>query len=444
LTGIALSDRRRPLQIATTHKNTDFDALASTFAATILYPGTVAVLPSSLNPNVRAFLSIHKDLFPVLRFEDVEPNRVNRLVVVDVNRWSRLGRIKVLREKEGLDILLWDHHTGEGDIPARWRCQEEMGATITLMIRHLKAENRPISPIQATLFLAGLYEDTGHLTFPSCRAEDAYAAAFLLENEADLNIMSSFLRPAYGEKQKDILFQMLQKAKRSRINGYAVSINKIEVKGHVDSLALVVRMYRDIVNVDAAFGVFVLKDRGHCMVIGRSAAAGLDVGMIMRSLGGGGHPGAGSAMLKNAKPEAVEQMIRSLIEGNQQASVQIHDLMSFPVFSVPQDASMGKVAEILRKRGCTGLPVVDGDRLVGMISRRDFGKIKKESQLSAPVKAFMSTDVKTIEPGMSPMAAARLMVKYDVGRLPVMEDGRIIGIVTRSDTMLYFYDLLPD
>ena len=42
------------------------------------------------------------------------------------------------------------------------------------------------------------------------------------------------------------------------------------------------------------------------------------------------------------------------------------------------------------------------------------------------------------------MAAARLMVKHDVGRLPVIEDGKIIGIVTRSDTMLYFYDLLPD
>jgi nanoRNase/pAp phosphatase (c-di-AMP/oligoRNAs hydrolase) len=444
LTGLAPSDNSSPLQIATTHKNTDFDALASTIAATILYPGTVAVLPSSINPNVRAFLSIHKDLFPVQRYENVDPDRVTRLVVVDVNRWSRLGRIKILREKKGLEILLWDHHAGEGDIPAAWRCQEEMGSTITLMIRHLKAENRPISPIQATLFLAGLYEDTGHLTFPSCRAEDAYAAAFLLENEADLNIMSSFLRPAYGEKQKDVLFRMLQKAQRSHINGYSVSINKIEVKGHVDSLALVVRMYRDIVNVDAAFGIFVLKDRGHCMVIGRSAAAGLDVGTIMRSLGGGGHPGAGSAMLKNAKPEAVEQMIHALIEGNQQASVQIHDLMSFPVFSVPQDASMKEVADILRKRGCTGLPVVDGQRLVGMISRRDFAKIKKESQLSAPVKAFMSADVKTIEPGMSPMAAARLMVKYDVGRLPVIEDGRIIGIVTRSDTMLYFYDLLPD
>ena len=139
-----------------------------------------------------------------------------------------------------------------------------------------------------------------------------------------------------------------------------------------------------------------------------------------------------------------EKMIVDLIRGNQQSSVQISDLMSFPVFSVPSDTSMAAVAKILRDRGCTGLPVVDDERLEGIISRRDFKKIRKESQLDSPVKAFMSTKVVTIEPGKSPIQAARVMVRHDIGRLPVVADGKIIGIITRSDAMLYFYDLLPD
>jgi len=88
--------------------------------------------------------------------------------------------------------------------------------------------------------------------------------------------------------------------------------------------------------------------------------------------------------------------------------------------------------------------VVDDERLVGVISRRDFKKIKKSSQLKSPVKAFMSTKNITIEPDRSPMEAARMMVKHDIGRLPVVKDGRIIGIMSRSDAMIYFYDLLPD
>jgi CBS domain-containing protein len=104
---------------------------------------------------------------------------------------------------------------------------------------------------------------------------------------------------------------------------------------------------------------------------------------------------------------------------------------------------MAEAAALLRREGCTGMPVVEEGRPVGMISRRDFKKIRREKHLERPVKAYMSTPVHTIEPGSSPMKAARLMIRHDIGRLPVVQDGRIIGIVTRSDAMAYFYDLMP-
>ena len=432
------------MQVATTHKNTDFDALASVIAATLIYPSAIPVLPKTLNPNVKAFLSIHKDLFQVSAVDDISLSEVERLIVVDVNTWERLDRLAGLKAQKNLEIFLWDHHAGRGNIAADFRCQEAVGATATLLVRELKTAGKLLTPIQATLLLAGIYEDTGNLTFPSTTAEDAYAAGYLLGQKADLKIISTFLRPAYGEKQKNVLFRMLQTAKRLKINGYSVSINKVDVTGHVDRLAVVVRMYMDIVNVDAAFGIFSDSQKGRCMVIGRSAVENFDVGSITRSMGGGGHPNAGSALLKSVNPDAVQEWIKELIRGNQQSSVQISDLMSFPVITVPDHTPTRKVAEILRKKGFTGLPVVNNERLTGMISRRDFRRIKKDTQLDAPVKAFMTNQVLTIEPGQSPQKAARLMVKHDVGRLPVVEDGRIVGIITRSDAMLYFYDLLPD
>jgi tRNA nucleotidyltransferase (CCA-adding enzyme) len=426
------------VHIVTTHKGTDFDALASIVAANLLYPGIVTVLPGSLNPNVRAFLSIHKDLFGFSGSDDIDPDKVDKLTVVDINRWDRLDKLDGLKQNRNLEISLFDHHGSQGDIDAAWRCQEKMGANITLMIRYLKARQIPITPVQASLFLAGLYEDTGNLTFLSTKAEDAHAAAYLLENGADLHIIDAFLSPAYGRKQKDVLFRMLHNSPRTLVDGYAVSIKRLRVNGYVSNLAVVLQMYRQILNVDAAFGVFEL-DANRCLVIGRSVAEGIDVAAIMRHLGGGGHSQAGSAMLKSAAPAAVEAWIRVLIGENHQTSVQIKDLMSSPVLTLTSETTMNQAGKTLRKKGYKGAPVLDNQKLVGILSRRDFAIIKKENQLQSPVKAFMSANIITVDPGASPGHAAHLMIKHDIGRLPVVEAGKVVGIFSRSDAVADFY-----
>ena len=190
---------------------------------------------------------------------------------------------------------------------------------------------------------------------------------------------------------------------------------------------------------------FLDAERDKIMVIGRSGVDEVNIGMLMRGLGGGGHPGAGSALLKGASAAAAKEMIIELLEGNQFSSVMLSDIMSYPVVTVSDDTPVEEVAMMLREMGCTGMPVVDKDeKLVGVISRRDFKKVRKSKQMQSPVKAFMSRKLVTIPHDKSAIEAARLMIRHDIGRLPVMKEDKIIGIITRSDAMLYFYDLLPD
>ena len=73
------------MKIVTTHRNADFDALASVMAVKLLLPDAIPILPKQLNPNVKAFLSIHKDVFSTYTFNDVDLNLVAHLVVVDLN-----------------------------------------------------------------------------------------------------------------------------------------------------------------------------------------------------------------------------------------------------------------------------------------------------------------------------------------------------------------------
>jgi len=104
---------------------------------------------------------------------------------------------------------------------------------------------------------------------------------------------------------------------------------------------------------------------------------------------------------------------------------------------------MQQAGIILRENGCHGAPVFENGKLVGILSVRDYEKIKKKNQLKQPVKAFMRMNVVTISKNESPEHAAYLMVKNDIGRLPVVDNGRVVGIFSRSEAVADFYGMCP-
>lgn len=432
------------MQIITSHKQTDFDALASIVAATLIYPGSVGVVPKEVSRNVNRFLSTHKTAFNLILPHEVQHDQVKRLVVVDTASWQRLDRMETLRQKEDLEIHLWDHHMHGGNIVADWSCQEDIGATITLIIRELKKREMELNPLMSTVMLLGLYEDTGHLTFPSTTPEDAYAAAFLLENGADLNVASVFLNPPYEEKQKEVLFEMMKGTEKRTINNHKIGFNIIPLEDKTTTLSGIVNMYRSIIDVDAIFVIFVTNDRA--TVIGRSGVEMIDVGRIMTKLGGGGHAGAGSVTIKISEqsPEEVRQKIIDLLESEQQEGARIADLMSFPVSHVTPDTPMREVHALMSRKKIRGVLVMENNELHGIVVLWDFKKLKYDNHWEKPVKAYMARNLISVAPDAIPAQVGRLMLEQNIGHLPVVHEGKVIGIVTRTDILNYFYNLLPE
>ncbi|MEJ2024668.1 MAG: DHH family phosphoesterase [Deltaproteobacteria bacterium] len=135
------------MEIIVTHKNADFDALSSLVAASILYPHAKPVVPKTLNPNVRAFLSIHKELFSFLDAGAVEPEAVSRLIVVDTAQPSRLEGGADLVKNHDVEIHVWDHHRPQpDDLRATVLHQEEMGSATTLLVEQLEKQGVTLSP----------------------------------------------------------------------------------------------------------------------------------------------------------------------------------------------------------------------------------------------------------------------------------------------------------
>ncbi|MGI6656477.1 MAG: CBS domain-containing protein [Desulfobulbus sp.] len=427
-----------------THRNMDFDALASCLAATLLYPGATAVCPSSANPNVARFLTLHRSAFQLLPAREVRPEEVRRLIVTDTNQWQRLDHGKQLQARDDLEVLLWDHHPDDGDIQPSWRRVEQVGATITLLAQVMEERQLGLTPLQATLFLLGLYEDTGHLTFDSTTPADARAAAFLLEQGADLNIAAGFLDTAYDEVQKDVLFRLIRDAEQHTINGNRVDIAVLNLSRYAE-LSQVVQLYRKIVRADAVFVIFV-DDAGVLFIIGRSSAPEIHVGDLLRPFGGGGHAGAGSATVSEGSLDGdeIREQLLAALDDVAETGVRVGEMMSYPVTMIPGSTPMYEVRQIMEDRKIRGLVVEEEGALAGIVVLWDLKKLRLRQQWRSPVKAFMNREVTTIGPDALAREAADLMVREDIGHLPVVHDRKVIGIVTRTDIVNYLYGMLPE
>jgi len=133
----------------------------------------------------------------------------------------------------------------------------------------------------------------------------------------------------------------------------------------------------------------------------------------------------------------------------------VRDHMTAKVFTIRMDKKLLAVDEIMGWAHIRHVPVVDEKgKLVGLLSQRDVlrsnlsdlasTQVDRRNQLGHVTLAqVMRRDVLTIGPGESVQSAARLMRKHKYGCLPVVEDGRLVGIITEHD-LLAVVERLPD
>ncbi|HEX7829779.1 MAG TPA: CBS domain-containing protein [Thermoanaerobaculia bacterium] len=111
--------------------------------------------------------------------------------------------------------------------------------------------------------------------------------------------------------------------------------------------------------------------------------------------------------------------------------MRIQDVMSKNVVSVPKETEVAVARERLRTEEIDHLVVVDGKRVVGVVAGRDILRGRDDK----PVSAVMSRPVATIAPDATLRRAAGIMRGRAIGCLPVLDEDRLVGIVTTSDLL---------
>ena len=426
------------MQIITTHTGTDFDGLAATVAARKLYPEAKICLPGSVAKGVSQFICLYGKMLQNIPVEKVNLDTVDRLILVDTRWINRIGIFRQLIGKRGVEIYLYDHHPPHPqDIEGDGGVCKEVGATTSILVHIIKKQGISIARAEATLFTLGIYEDTGSLSFTSTTPLDLEAAGFLLSQGANLELISSFLNGQLTEKQNVLFNDFLEKAKMRLINGVEVVVIVTEIDEFVGGLSLPLHKLIDLRNLEVVFTLIKSKDRTY--LIGRSRTPSVNVGEILSAFGGGGHNFAASALIKEGNLKELEHKLYQVLEEKIEPRVTVGEAMTSPVRTASPGTSLKEAKKILNEHGVEDLPVMDDGKVVGMISREKIDHLMAHNSEKAPLKSYLSPKVPAVSPHVSIKKAQQVMMEEETRRLLVMEEEKLVGIITGSDLLEAFH-----
>ena len=119
----------------------------------------------------------------------------------------------------------------------------------------------------------------------------------------------------------------------------------------------------------------------------------------------------------------------------------ISSVMVKDVITVPETMQLGEVAKVMLEKGIGSVPVMRGDEMVGIVSKADFVTLAVGIAFDKiTVKEIMTKDVVSVAPTDRLVHARRQMLDANVGRLPVIDDDELVGMITSKDLMRAFID----
>jgi len=432
------------LTLITTHTNADFDAVASMLAAQKLYPDSVVVFPGFHEKNMKNFfVSTMAYLFQMADYRQIQPAQVGRLVIVDTKQAGRIGELEELLNRPGIEIHVYDHHPQlENDIRADFEIHRSTGANVSMLVDLIREKNIGISPDEATVMCLGIYEDTGAFTYPSTTRDDFTAAAFLLGKGASLTTISDLIAKEMDSEQIALLNDMFRAATHYPINGKDVVITTVSRDEYIHDLAFLVQKMLRIENLSAVFAVALMKNKIY--IAARSRTPDVDVGAIIREIGGGGHSFAAAASIKNKTLAQVENRIIDLLKTHVRSTQQAKDIMSTPAITAPHDISCEKARQLLSRYNINALLVLGPEdrnqALAGFITRQVIEKALYHHLDEIPINEYMTTEFAVVAPDADISEVQEKIIENKQRILPVVDNGHAIGAITRTDllnTLIY-------
>ena len=353
-----------------------------------------------------------------------QPQRIGRL-----EELIRRGDVKI--------HVYDHHPPTDNDVLSHYGVQKMTGATVTILTEILREKGIAVSADEATILSLGIYEDTGSFTFSSTTEADFHAAAWLLSQGAKLNDVASLISREISPEQVGILNDMIQAARRFNINGIEVVLTTITCDKYIADFAFLVHKMVRMESLDVIFAIARMSDKIYIVARSRIPEVDVSSIVALIGGGGHSSAAAATIKdqtLAQAEQQLIELFYKNI--SSRRLARDIMSTPPIKIDEKLTCNRAGNLLTqynvnallVIRQTGLLEI-------LTGIITRQVIEKALYHDLAQAPVKDYMTTEFAVASPRADLQEIQAKIIDNQQRILPIMDGKRIVGVVTRTDLL---------
>lgn len=422
--------------LITTYPDADLDCIVSLLAAKKLHPEGRVLLPGKTPPRFKhAFIQSLIHLFDAFSATEISGESIEEIVLLGTQDATFLDEFGLKKEAT---IVIYDNH------PKGASCAKNAGffsgkrcAMTSFMVLLLKGKRISLLPEEASLLAMGIFDHTDHLLRDGTPPEDFEALAWLVRQGAHLPTVADVLAQGLDLNQIQLLKEMLESLSEIRVHGIRVSLSRISRESDVPDLAFLAHHFMRMEKIPLFF--LLARLRGTIHLFGRSRREDLDMGSLMRALGGDGQKAFGEVLFQNETFAQVEQLLTKLLEEKLPHRFLARDIMNGPAHLINPQTSFHAANQAMTRYKVNALLVTEtGEKdspLSGLITRQLVEQALSHAMGESSVQDYLVRNLKSLGPEATLKAIQQIIVAEKQRIIPIMDTDGITGVITQTDLL---------
>jgi len=431
--------KNAPYELIAVAHNADLDMLGAARCLQLLNPQAHILHPVRLKQN--AWEAVRRlDWFKTIKISDVDFSNIRCVHMIGINQ-SR-HNIELVEAVGRYNTEAFVYTERQPRLPFSYIIKQQHNLSLTAaLMNRLTSEGVDLSNDDLQLFNLAVCEKTWLGLSSKCRNEDLQALSFLRKHNFSSFKTSNAISLGFREGQAAAYHLMLKSMEDIQPGYWPISFTAIKLSSAIQDMEPVIdAVWSDIA---ASSALIMVTYQNFSRVWARSSVSQIDFlevfhdfrpsrqrNWIYFSFSGNGHEQNRIRLIQH-------------LESNLKSDLTAGDIMSASPRCVDSGMSVKQALDEMLKFNIMSLIVIKSSQFAGIVTRRDLDRALQMNLPDSEIEPWVPTEMPVVSPSTPVRALKNLMIRYNLTRLPVIEHGKVKGIITTHELLRAIPDYLP-